>query len=81
MRAESLSAAKQRSSSAVADALSLMSVGTTEHPSSSSTATSTQKVDIWAFGCLFGELAKGSPLFLGEDSTTQASSHMSTSSR
>ena len=41
----------------------------------------TTKVDIWAFGCLLGELAKGSPLFLGEDITTQASSHMSTSSR
>jgi serine/threonine protein kinase len=36
----------------------------------------TTKVDIWAFGCLFGELAKGSPLFVGDDSTTQAKAHM-----
>ena len=43
IRAASLRAAEQRSSSAVADALSLVSAGTTEHPSSSSTATSTPR--------------------------------------
>ena len=43
IRAASLRAAEQRSSSAVADALLPVSAGTTEHPSSSSTATSTQR--------------------------------------